>query len=286
MYKILHFSPTRKPPEILQLHLESLKRLENRNFQITFSFFDDNTNRESSHLLKKFIDSTPNSFYHNLDLTGIKNYIGDERWVPTLYHRITFIKNAVIQFFLEEEYDYLFLSDSDLIIHPNTINNLILQKKDFCSTIFWTHFDSNPTYTPNAWYSKPHGFSVDDLLKFQEPGTYEVDFTGACTLLSRKILSNGINFEKIPNVSYLGEDKHFCIRSSVYGFQAYVNTEYPSFHVYNEDYISFGNKLIENDFNNSYINHWLDDEWESKIRKWLNPKKKSFLKKFFLRLAR
>lgn len=286
MHQILHFSPIRKPPEILQLHLESLKKLDNKNFEITFSFFDDNIDAESSNLLQNFVDSFSNAFFHNLDLTGIKNYSGDERWVPALYQRITFIKNAVIQFFLEEEYDYLFLSDSDLIIHPKTIDNLLLQKKDFCSSIFWTHFKSNPTYTPNAWYSKPYGFSVEDLIEFIKPGTYEVDFTGACTLLSRKILSNGINFEKIPNVSYLGEDKHFCIRASVHGFQAYVNTEYPSYHVYNEDYISSGKKFVKNDFNNSYINHWLGEEWEGKIRQWLIPKKKSFIKRLFLRLAR
>lgn len=286
MLKILHFSPVRKPPEILELHLQSLKKLEHREFHITFSFFDDNINNDSSQLLLNFIKSTHNAFIHNFDLTDIENYDGDERWVPELYRRITILKNMVIQFFLESEYDYLFLSDSDIIIHPNTVWNLVLQSKDFCSSIFWTHFKSHPTYTPNAWYSKPNGFSVSDLKKFKTPGTYEVGFTGACTLLSRNILFKGVTFEKISNVNYLGEDKHFCIRASVLGFQPYINTDFPSYHIYNEEYVSLGKILLENNFQNSYINNWLDAEWQIKIEKWLNPKKKSFLKRLFLRLGR
>ncbi len=286
MLKILHFSPVRKPPQILQLHLQSLQKLENQQFQLTYSFFDDNINKQSSQILIDFVNSNTHSLIHDFDLTGIKNYNGSERWAPDLYNRITFIKNKAILYCLEEGYDYLFLSDSDLIIHPKTLINLVQQRKDFCSSIFWTHFILNPTYTPNAWYSKPQGFTVPDLLKLKEKGTFKVDFTGACSLLSREILFKGVSFEKIANLNYLGEDKHFCIRAAVLGFQPYVNTDFPSYHIYNEKDIQQGVIFLENKFDNSYLKEWLNEDWQNKIEKWLKPKKKSFLKKLFLRLAR
>lgn len=279
--KILHFSPVRRSPEILKLHLESLESLQTKNFELTYSFYDDNLISESSLLLKNFISNYENSILHQLDLSGLDNYAGAERWTPELYKRITFIKNKIIEYFLNNGYDYLFFVDSDVIVHPATLNNLISQNKDFCASIFWTHFKDLPTYTPNAWYSKKIGFDLNDLLLFKQKGTYPVDFTGACTLLSKNILSDGVSFEKIPNVSYLGEDKHFCIRAAVMGYQPYVNTEYPAFHIYNGNYLNTAKAVLKNNFNNNYLKNWLDEDWEIKIEKWINPPKKNIFQKVF-----
>lgn len=277
MFKILHFSPVRKSSEIVKLHLESLKKLNYKGFELHFSFFDDNIDEGSSLLLKEFITSTENAFLHKFELDNNLNYNGPKRWVPSLYDRITIIKDKAIDFFLKNNYDYLFLTDSDLIIHHRTLGNLIDQKKDFCSSIFWTHFDNTVTFTPNAWYSKHLGFNKIDLLNFRKKGTFPVDFTGACTLLSRKILEEGVSFKKIPIINYLGEDKHFCIRASVMGYQAFVNTEYPAFHLYNSSNIEKGNQILECNFSDNYLEDWLNDDWEDKIDLWLKPPKKRLL---------
>ena len=285
MIKILHFSPVKKPPEILKLHLESLENLNKDEFDLTFSFFDDNENPESSELLHKFISSNKNSILFNFDFLNFLTYKGSNRWAPELYSRITVIKNRVIESFLNGNYDMLFLTDSDLILHPQTLNNLILKKKDFCSTIFWTHFEGTPTYTPNAWFSKPKGFDPLDLKKFKEDGTYPVDFTGACTLLSRKILQDGVSFTKIPNLHYLGEDKHFCIRAAVMGYQAFVDTKYPAFHVYSLSNVKLGKKILRNHFNYSFLIDWLDSSWEKKIEEWLRGKNRSLISRIIKKIT-
>lgn len=273
MVKVLHFSPVRKSPKIVKLHLKSLENLFVEDFKMDLSFFDDNVEKESSIILREFIRNHDNSFLHDIDLSGLKDFRGDERWHPILYERITRIKNRVISFFLKSDYDYLFFSDSDLIMQPTTVANLLNKKVDFISSIFWTHFDRSATYTPNAWYSKHLGFEKEDLSRFRIPGTYKVDFTGACTLLSKKMLMDGVSFQRIPVLNYLGEDKHFCIRASALGYDAYVNSEFPAFHLYKPEDVKMGETLLRTNFQENYLVDWLNTEWEKKVEKWLNPRK-------------
>ena len=282
--RILHFSPVKKENQIVNLHLKSLGNLNVSDIDITFAFFDDNIDKLSSLLIENFINSNENSILFKDDdfLIDKNTKIQKERWTQDLYNRITLIKNYVISYFLKGNYDYLFLTDSDLILHPETLKTLLRQDKHFCAEIFWTKFKGSPTYSPNAWYSNNIGFSLEDLLLFKNKGTYKVDFTGACTLLSRQILNNGVTFKKIPNVIYLGEDKHFCIRASVLDYEIYVNTEYPAFHLYENNLLKDGIAFMESGYNLQYLDKWLDSEWENAILKWIKPKKKSITKKIIL----
>jgi len=150
-------------------------------------------------------------------------------------------------------------------LHPNTLKSLLISEKDFCSSIFWTKFNGNNYYSPNCWYDKPHGFNKDDLLLFKQKGIYPVDFTGACTLLSKNITASGVRFEKIKNISYSGEDKHFCIRAKVHNYEIFIDTNYPSFHIYTESLLSEADKFINSNYNLEYLNSWLDEDWEERI---------------------
>lgn len=280
--KILYFSPVKKENEIVKLHLQSIKDLIIPEcVNITFSFFDDNIEEKSSQLLNSFVSSRQDSIFMSIDnLESNKNHLSKKRWEINSYKRITIIKDYAIKYFLDSDFDYLFLVDSDLILHPSTLKNLLSQNKDFCSEIFWTNFSGSITYTPNCWYDKKDGFIKEDLLKFQKKGTYQVDYTGACTLLSKQILLDGVRFEKIPNVGYLGEDKHFCIRAAVNNYKIYINTESPAFHLYNTSLLEMGAKFIQNNYNLDYLNDWLDTDWLSAIKEYgLVKKKKTFLKR-------
>lgn len=280
--KILHFSPVRKESEVVELHLQSLKDLKWGEQNLTFSFFDDNSDPLSSTKLKDFVSNLDNAILFTQSDVELENNVDkqSERWTLDSYKRITTIKNFAIEYFLKEDYDYLFFTDSDLILHPETLSELLKQNKHFCSEIFWTKFENTPTYAPNGWYSKPHGYTKEDLLIFREKGTYKVDFTGACTLLSRNILLDNVSFKKIPNLDFLGEDKHFCIRASVMSYDIYLNTFCPAFHLYDMNLVAEGKAFVESGYNLNYLNKWLNNDWEEKIIPWLYTKKKSFFKRF------
>jgi hypothetical protein len=57
-------------------------------------------------------------------------------------------------------------------------------------------------------------------------------------LISRKALVAGVSFAEIKNLSFWGEDRHFCIRAAALGFSLYVDTHFPAYHIYRESELS------------------------------------------------
>ncbi|WP_406543585.1 glycosyltransferase family 2 protein [Clostridium ljungdahlii] len=89
---------------------------------------------------------------------------------------------------------------------------------------------------------------TDFIEKLKKPGVYEVGGLGACTLISKEAIEKGVNFNKIYNLSFWGEDRHFCIRAAALGLKLYVDTTYPAYHIYRKDNLEkieeFKNKCI------------------------------------------
>lgn len=156
-----------------------------------------------------------------------------------------------MQYTLENDYSHVFLIDSDLILHPFTLKQLLMAKVDIVSEIFWTEWNPGQNKLPQVWMTGQYKFvsgaegpivdqemyskeSQKFLNMLQTPGLYEVGGLGACTLISRRAIASGVRFAKINNVDYWGEDRHFCIRASVLGFKLYVDTHLPAFHIYRE----------------------------------------------------
>ncbi|MCL6593455.1 MAG: glycosyl transferase, partial [Alicyclobacillus sp.] len=73
------------------------------------------------------------------------------------------------------------------------------------------------------------------LNQLRIPGIYEVGGLGACTLIRRSALEKGVNFSEIPNLSFWGEDRHFCIRAAALGLRLWVDTHVPAYHIYRLD---------------------------------------------------
>ena len=266
--KILLFSPIRKDHQIVSLFLDCLKNININDNSIDYCFYDDNVDEQSTVLLNDFVSTRRNSFFfEKLKLND--EILLDHDWSKTLYSKITKIKDAAIQYFLSKEYDYLFLIDADLCIHPETIVHLLSLKKDFVSEIFWTHFEGRKTYYPNAWYVHGNHYSQpSDILKLKNKNVFEVGATGACTLLSKKILSKGVRFQGVPNISnFLGEDKHFCTRAQVLDFDIFLDTHYPAYHIYNINQVSEAKKWISSNYSDQlFYDNWLNEKWESQIK--------------------
>ncbi len=164
---------------------------------------------------------------------------------------------------VELHYDYLFLIDSDVLIHPRTVQHLIHAKKDIISEIFWTQWWPESELSPQVWirdqftqWHKNPGEELNDeeisirtrefIDQLKVPGIYEVGGLGACTLISRHALTSGVNFKKIKNLSFVGEDRHFCIRAAALGFSMYVDTFYPAYHIYRDTDIEGAKTFLSN----------------------------------------
>lgn len=257
--KILVGSPIRQKPAILHEFLSSLDRLEQNTFEMNFFFIDDNDQKESKILLKDFaINKKERCFLQEPQLLNGSQYICNETthfWKDSMIWKVAAYKDGIIQHAKAKGYDGLFLIDSDLVLHPRTIDQLIESQKEIISNIFWTKWQPDQISLPQVWLfdhytlfdHKCHEqLSNEEMVrrqkvfldKLKKPGVYEVGGLGACTLIQKSALQKEISFQRIKNVSFWGEDRHFCIRAVAIGLSLHVDTHYPAYHIYRDSDLS------------------------------------------------
>lgn len=251
MKRVLIASPVKQKTGILTEFLACLQALDKVGLTLEFIFIDDHDS--PSVALQEFAATNP----------GVVILQGTERsqayqcneqthyWQEDIVWKVATYKDYFINLAREEQYDYLFLVDSDLALHPKTITHLVSLGKDLVSEVYWTQWEKELILLPQVWlggqyrlYGTEDGkpLSEEEIGKRQRdfinrlycPGTYKVGGLGACTLLSKKALAADISFAKIDNLDLVGEDRHFCVRAAVLGFELYADTYYPPYHMYRE----------------------------------------------------
>jgi len=248
--QILIGSTIRQKPAILKEFLQSLAGLDRFGLKTDCLFIDNNDCPESSQLLKEF------------RMHGATVFLGTDRpaepyrcteethyWNHTLIWKVAAYKDFILKFALDRSYSHVLIVDSDLILHPMTLKQLLAAGKDIVSEIFWTEWVPGTGELPQVWIEGQYSFhsggnnlpddeknrqAIQLLARLRAPGVYEVGGLGACTLISRNAISRGVSYRRISNVDYWGEDRHFCIRAVVLGFKLYVDTHCPAFHLYRE----------------------------------------------------
>lgn len=248
--KILVGSPVCQDPSILKEFLLSLANLDIDGLQADFLFIDDNTESQSRDLLKNF--GRENCRVDIIEMSNSLEYIRTEVthiWNDTLIWKVAAHRDMILDWAKINGYDYLLLIDSDLLLHPATLRHLILKGKDIISEIFWTSWAPGGKELPQVWlYDNYTLYELDSsrrlsdtevnfktqefLNKLRAPGVYKVGGLGACTLISRKALNTGVSYGRISNLSFWGEDRHFCVRAYALGLELYVDTHYPAYHIY------------------------------------------------------
>lgn len=255
--KILIGSPILQKPAILKEFLDSLERLEKSTLSCDYFFVDDFNSKESSKLLQKFSkDHSPNCFIYKPDKKGEEKFFRDEdefhHWNESIIWRVAEFKNKILERGKKQGYDYVFLIDSDMVLHSKTLKTLISAKKEMIANIFWTSWVPEESPLPNVWLSNQYTlFKVNDyneLLTKEEklkrmgeflnqlkiPGVYEVGGFCGCSLISQSALQKGVKFKKLNNLILWGEDRFFCVRAAALDISLFVDTHYPAYHIYRE----------------------------------------------------
>lgn len=258
--------PIRQKPLILKRFLESLDSLQKTTYTLDYYFIDDNDNPESSAVLKAFSPKNKGHIVlHNTGQSDTGSYICNEithDWTNNVIWKVASLKNSIIQYARIKGYDFLFFIDSDIVLHPKTLEQLLLAKKDIISNIFWTKWYPGAPELPQVWLLDQYtlfNHDIQEVVPEQEqiqrtnaflsmlrvPGVYPVGGLGACTLISKKAIQSPISFSRIPNLSFWGEDRHFCVRAQALGFDLFVDTHLPAYHIYRESYLASVQEYID-----------------------------------------
>lgn len=255
MVKILIASPIKQQSNILKEFLVSLIELNKDACKCDYIFIDDYNQQESFQLLSNFAKTVknvrviPSSMIMDVDAPYLMH-----GWNNALIEKVACLKNYIIDTACNEEYDYLFFIDSDIVLHKETLQRLLSVNREIVSNVFWTRVSKCDDYEPQVWLMDQGALfdpsdsrtknaiyrtakKMEFISRLKDRGTFRVGGLGACTLISRKVLLAGVNFAKLYNISFWGEDRAFCIRAVSAGFDLYVDTYYPAYHIYRESYL-------------------------------------------------
>lgn len=151
--RILIASPVRQGPDVLQCFLAGLKNLVSETFSLSFLFVDDNVDEKSKLALLSFMDDHPNTIVLPAKQISSPYHVDETThyWNEELTWKVAKLKDEIIDHALQENYDALFLVDSDIVVHPQTIEQLQKAQVSIVSNIFWTRWQPNTIEMPQVW---------------------------------------------------------------------------------------------------------------------------------------
>lgn len=222
----------RQHPEIFDAFLSSLFGLNGTGLELSYYFVFHNWD-EGQGILAERTPTTAQVEVASYQ-TG-HEYLTDERthrWTRDLVQDVTNMRNMILRRALEMESDAVFMVDSDLLLHPQTLRRLCASGKDVIAEIFWTRWQPTDPELPNAWEVDQYGIGPEALRQWRKPGEYRVGGTGACTLIRTSAIRKGLSYSPVPSVSWVGEDRALQLRAAVLGIPIFIDTHYPAFHIY------------------------------------------------------
>ncbi|MHB0943253.1 glycosyltransferase family protein [Paenibacillus sp. ALE1] len=235
-------SPIRNRAWILPLYLEHIKNIEYPKNKIELLFVVNDSQDESLNILVEF-----KKLHHEYKKIQIEKYNRnvpeDKRDLSTrnnyVYTHLSILKNYVMT---KARTDRLLFVDSDILVQPDIINNLLKSNKDIISGLIWNGYIAN--------VDKPYLYP--NIMKITEQGMYKhivnsyvkkapslsssfligVDLTGAVIMLSRKVYKSvkyGFHSQ--------GEDAYFCKMAQDKGFELFCDLSVFSNHIMSPEYL-------------------------------------------------
>lgn len=211
------------------------------------------TSEGHRYIIDKYLRRIKNLTYSNYDLLLVDNSEGDEfvRYLAkkkikvikalhyrNLLERITASRNVIINYMLQNNYDYLMSIDTDVIPPKDVIEKLLKRKKDLVG--FLTHMGfklKKPAVLKNGYILKDkywglHAYTWAEIKKM--PDFTKVYGTSvACLLISRKVFESGVRFRYTPYFG-VGEDIWFFAECNQKGFEFWLDKSVRVKH-YNKD---------------------------------------------------
>jgi hypothetical protein len=181
------------------------------------------------------------------DVTTDEKYTCNEKthdWKLENILNVTKMRNYLLNF--ARGYDYYFMVDSDLVLHPKTLLKLIEAQKDIIAECIWTKWTPEDIEAPSAWDFDTYSFWGDLQTRanqWRTPGIYKIGMSGACIFMNKKVIQSGVNYDPVYNLTLWGEDRAFCVRAACLGHEIWLDTHYPPIHLYRPSEL---NKFKEN----------------------------------------
>lgn len=198
--RILIATPVKQNEEIFVEYLNSINRLVVSKDYIVDKFFYLYNCPE----LSKYLEENEYNLLYDNDDNNLNN---DIKEIYALYQ----MKTALLKKASQDHYDYLFMVDSNILLHPKTLQLLLNDNKDVVGNIVWT---KNQNKIEINCKKNEELEIYKNLDQFYIPGIYRIGWISNCILISSKIFNNpNILYYPVPGVGANNDENYgFCLR--------------------------------------------------------------------------
>src|SRR5574344_344039 len=165
--RILIAVQTNQQPDIFTEYFKSLQNLViPEDCEVDYFFVLHNMNDNAQKLIP-IIEGKAEYFVFEDGTTKEFNVSGKtHEWQGNNFKAVVNMKNIIIDRVLEYNYDYWFLVDSDIILHPNTLCDLLSHNKDMIAEGYITEWlKDSGGYGYNFWTVESG--AVEDYSRYQ-----------------------------------------------------------------------------------------------------------------------
>ena len=148
-------------------------------------------------------------------------------WKKKQYQHMADVRNRLLDA-AKERGASLFSLDSDVCIFQDTVSTLIHARKDIVSALVRNHPSADAYNIMWTKFGDDKAFTRDGFHTQIGQGVIEVGLTGACYLISNKVIEAGVRYKTHEQ----GEDAGFCIDARGHGFRVYCDTNHKVLHLY------------------------------------------------------
>lgn len=211
--KIIIGSPIRNRAWILRDYLNALEQIDYPNKE--FIFLENDSDDDTYSILLEWIQGKGTLYSVQ---TQVKEWSRGE-YAINQYENLANIRNRFIEYVLKTDAEYLLSVDSDIIVQPNILKELL--KYADSNTIIGAAISNVPNKLLDG--KTPGNFMINRNGTIYHPNPYplsgliDVDVIGAVYLIPRKALEE---CRYAPHGQ--GEDIPFCIQVKVKGFNMKV----------------------------------------------------------------
>jgi glycosyltransferase involved in cell wall biosynthesis len=219
--------PVRNRAWILQDYLHSLLKMDYPSRLIEYCFIINDCQDQTPEILADFAATAPSPVY--LVNINLNTRYGHKRGEYS-FKNLALLRNLLLERFLQSMCQYLFSVDSDILVPPNTLRDLMADRCDIVSALVCNGHLVGQRNLFNVLEKTPQGNYVH-IKKIPFNRLFEVDCTGAAYLISRQVIEDyGVRY----SAEYGAEDIGFCQRAKQQGIKIFCDSRVECIHVMQE----------------------------------------------------
>jgi cellulose synthase/poly-beta-1,6-N-acetylglucosamine synthase-like glycosyltransferase len=226
MIRVMIGCPVRDRAWVLPQYLDRLQKLDKSLAEVRYCFIINNCSDASPQILTEFARQVP----ERVDLI-FKDYPdpGGFRRGEYNFSRLAELRNLLLQAFLESDCDYLFSLDSDILVPPYTLTQLLKDKCDVVSALVCNGREIGDLRIYNILARGREG-NYRHMVHFPRDQIFPVDCTGAAYLIRRGVIAAGVRYSG----KHGAEDIGFCEAATDLGFGLFCDGRVECLHYMNE----------------------------------------------------